>query len=836
MVVLDLTRPFYKVEFIDSESSEIKSVFSPNIFLETEKPSDDSAMKSEMYISHISVNSKIDASVNTAELEVRHPVGGVISTDVDDKIKILLGFYDQDKSTGPAYSLAFTGIVTKVKNGLEKSNISAKSSMKKIAKKKTKITFSKMMGIKDLINKFAIDLGGLELSQIGISDPQINKQPGYGISEQQPILYYIKKLARYSAYDVYMDVFDKFRAIPWDKAKLKELSGDDASWLAARGSDEAENCDTYKHEIIFDQNLLMIDFDISGDKYSGTEVVSFIPFSEKQAHTIDPVKVEYTPSNPDESKPLNRYKISHITREDAEKIAEHLYKSDAGKILGTVKLLSAPQIRVGDGVTFNGTGIEDLPFENIKFNTEGSANKITDIVFQVAEVQHKFDTVEGFVTNLKLVDLPASAGSIEEEEEPSEEEEEVPEEAEPEEEEEEEGEEEAVPEEEIPEEEEEEEEETRKTVNIVEVEDALFHHDSAVLLPSQPVGPSSEDGEEPSPETEEIAGLAVISAILNFISEHPEKQLIVAGHTDTSGNAKYNFELSSLRALSVLYILNGNKPLWVNNSDKKHKVEDYQQILKHYSKIWGWDCDPGVVNNIQGPPTRQATRNFQERYNTEFRQNISVDGIIGKQTWGAFYDCYERELGDMQDTTKESLAEKRGKIKYVSEDFMILGCGESYPIEEQNKDNYRSQINRRVEVLFFDPDEAPELSCPNPKGPYNDRVCNIENCAIYKEDAYDFEYVDVEALGKIKFELVIDINPDDPEALSDKVSLFRDDEGYSKTLMISEGVLEGTFSRRLVFTEIPPDSEEKPFSCEIERENVENGKYRLFSSIKILKL
>ena len=39
-----------------------------------------------------------------------------------------------------------------------------------------------------------------------------------------------------------------------------------------------------------------------------------------------------------------------------------------------------------------------------------------------------------------------------------------------------------------------------------------------------------------------------------------------------------------------------------------------------------------------------------------------------------------------------------------------MGCGESFPIENKEKNNYRSQENRRVELLFFDKDEAPETA------------------------------------------------------------------------------------------------------------------------------
>ncbi|MEN9579309.1 MAG: OmpA family, partial [Pseudomonadota bacterium] len=40
------------------------------------------------------------------------------------------------------------------------------------------------------------------------------------------------------------------------------------------------------------------------------------------------------------------------------------------------------------------------------------------------------------------------------------------------------------------------------------------------------------------------------------------------------------------------------------------------------------------------------------------------------------------------------------------------GYGERYPIEHKRKNNFRSKRNRRVEVLFFDPEESPNLGVP----------------------------------------------------------------------------------------------------------------------------
>jgi outer membrane protein OmpA-like peptidoglycan-associated protein len=279
-----------------------------------------------------------------------------------------------------------------------------------------------------------------------------------------------------------------------------------------------------------------------------------------------------------------------------------------------------------------------------------------------------------------------------------------------------------------------------RTMIVIEVEDALYHHDSAVLLPDQPAGPSSEDGEEPSEETEQITGLSVISSIYNFLEHNSDKRMIIVGHTDTTGQPRYNFELSSYRALSVMYLAEGNKEGWVENSDNKNKVEDYQQILKHYATLRGWDCDPGAIDNVHGPKTRSAVERFQDRYNTEYSESIGVDGRVGPETWGAFYDCYMWELAEMQETTVEGLADHRGRINYVSEEYKIIACGESYPIEEARQDEYRSQVNRRVEILFFDPGEEPEINCPDPSGPYNNTVCDLNNCPIYKEGEYDREY------------------------------------------------------------------------------------------------
>jgi len=268
---------------------------------------------------------------------------------------------------------------------------------------------------------------------------------------------------------------------------------------------------------------------------------------------------------------------------------------------------------------------------------------------------------------------------------------------------------------------------------MVEMEDVNFHHDSAVLLPD--FGDSAPaDGSE---EQNRVTGLAVLYACYRQVREHPEQKLLIAGHTDRSGSDAYNVTLSQLRGDNILYALLGARADWVDICLQKHKVEDYQQILKWISYNWGWDCDPGPVNNVQNAETRQATRNFQIRYNSEFSASISESGYVGEATWGAFFDVYMRELVLIMGTTEAGLTEAQNSIEFVDDEHEAVGCGENFPITS----DYRSATDRRVELLFFDPGEEPEVECLSPI-----EHCNPRTCEIYNSDIYDIQPVPVNPL------------------------------------------------------------------------------------------
>jgi hypothetical protein len=303
---------------------------------------------------------------------------------------------------------------------------------------------------------------------------------------------------------------------------------------------------------------------------------------------------------------------------------------------------------------------------------------------------------------------------------------------------------------------------------ILEMEDLNFHLDSAVMLPD----PACDEDPATDPQ-DRITGLAVLRACYKYAADNPDEQIVIAGHADASGNsAEYNFTLSGLRADNVRCALDGDRAGWVKIANGKHKVEDYQQILLWASHTFGWNCNPGQVDGVAGEKTSAALSGFQKRYNHEFSKAITVDGAVGPQTWGAFFDLYMRELAELMDTDDDGLASARRSLVFVDDGHRIVGCGASHPIEQVTaiavrpapgtpvganavttgpttgapgasttapgaigspppdaplSGGFRSVQNRRVEILFFEPGHEPQFPChPDAK------TCIPGTCEIYR--------------------------------------------------------------------------------------------------------
>lgn len=289
----------------------------------------------------------------------------------------------------------------------------------------------------------------------------------------------------------------------------------------------------------------------------------------------------------------------------------------------------------------------------------------------------------------------------------------------------------------------------RFQARVLEVEDVHFNHDSAVMLPDW----GDCDHNVDTADQNDVSGLAILRTAYLHAQRHTEDQLLIAGHTDRSGGDAYNLTLSELRAKNVHALLMGDRDEWVRIAQQKHKPEDIKQILKWVDTTYGWGCDPGPVNETPLPQPSPAVLTFQQRYNQEFHppaptppdsgtttsdadatsesetaeasEPIGEDGYVGEETWGAFFDVYMKGLKEMLQTDDAGLQSLRDGITFMNDGQRLVGCGERHPISEDTRDGIRSRVNRRVEMLFFDPAELPNMDCHPGSGGCQHQLCEI---------------------------------------------------------------------------------------------------------------
>ncbi len=263
--------------------------------------------------------------------------------------------------------------------------------------------------------------------------------------------------------------------------------------------------------------------------------------------------------------------------------------------------------------------------------------------------------------------------------------------------------------------------------HLIEVEDLHFHHNSAVFLPDYV---QHNTAVEPD-RADHLSGLSILALCYRYAGDHAGQKFLIAGHTDTTGDAGYNLELSRLRAGNVFSVLMGKKDDWVKICLTRHKTEDYQQILHWIAYEWSWDCDPGAVTGEDDEQTDLAVKNFKIQFNKDTGSSLKENSDVNRETWEAFYEMYLRGLKKIMKTDDGGLASARGRLTFLDGKHQRVGCGENFPIEQRGVDNYKSATNRRVELLFFDPGEEPKMDCH----PLETR-CIPSFCQLYNRRFY----------------------------------------------------------------------------------------------------
>jgi outer membrane protein OmpA-like peptidoglycan-associated protein len=302
-----------------------------------------------------------------------------------------------------------------------------------------------------------------------------------------------------------------------------------------------------------------------------------------------------------------------------------------------------------------------------------------------------------------------------------------------------------------------------RDANRLEVEDAFFNTGSAVFLPDVPSGrqngvpvpvpftnpelladlarsherftlrfitePFDPDSAGDRPPRE--SALHVIVAALRFLERNPSHSLVAAGHTDRAGDPAFNERLSAARGRSVVALLEGKRADFVAAAKAFHAPEDDVVVLHYAARTRGWPCDPAKPDRASDNEVRE----FQRTLNRDFNRTTAVDGVVGDETRGAYFDLYESDL-EATAGGRPALASLRGHLRFVDPAHKVLACGERFPRENPEADGLRSQQNRRVELLFFAPPRVPSLAASDAAE------------QIYRRKLFQFAALDRDVLAK----------------------------------------------------------------------------------------
>lgn len=235
-------------------------------------------------------------------------------------------------------------------------------------------------------------------------------------------------------------------------------------------------------------------------------------------------------------------------------------------------------------------------------------------------------------------------------------------------------------------------------VEVLALGDFNFSTDREVMLPAPTTeGASSGDLAD---------GIALVAGVLTHLNRLDEpRETLVAGHTDASGSDAHNLALSERRADSVQLFCAGDREGWADHAIDNAEVADGQEVLRWIAARFGWPCDPGAVDNADGPATTGARDQFRARYEHEFGGSAGSAGRFERADWAAFFDVYEQDLAARCQVTRDELPRLREPLVFC--DPPILGCGEHWPEDAIDRGPI-CRDDRRVEVLMFAPEDVPD--------------------------------------------------------------------------------------------------------------------------------
>ncbi|MCU0638764.1 MAG: hypothetical protein MUF59_02695 [Candidatus Krumholzibacteria bacterium] len=253
----------------------------------------------------------------------------------------------------------------------------------------------------------------------------------------------------------------------------------------------------------------------------------------------------------------------------------------------------------------------------------------------------------------------------------------------------------------------------RKVVDILEYGKDYYTKGSAILMPAKP-----DDADQ-----KKIPGIKGLAAAYRQFEFDSRKRLVVAGHADSGGDVKKNFELSALRAEGIVCLLAADGERWSAIAEKTQKVEDIKRVLKYFhNNRKNWNCNPPDIDGKWDANNEKdilaAVKKFITGYNIGHAPKLPValvDGTIKtdkkftKEVWKAVFELYLEEMcgalgikPKAGKTVPDTSKIPKTALKFVNEAKKFTACGESFPMTENKfKSNYTTDKYERAELLFF---------------------------------------------------------------------------------------------------------------------------------------
>lgn len=130
-------------------------------------------------------------------------------------------------------------------------------------------------------------------------------------------------------------------------------------------------------------------------------------------------------------------------------------------------------------------------------------------------------------------------------------------------------------------------------------------------------------------------------------------------HPDACAEESTCYDKRLQAAESIIHL---DESQWANLvSDSS--IGDVQRFMTYFASN-GWDCDPDGIDNIDGPKTQTAVRNFQNSCNIAWGMDLKIDGICGPKTWGGvlrtLHEMISPEDSKQSDSSNQELEVENG--------------------------------------------------------------------------------------------------------------------------------------------------------------------------------